>query len=51
MMKELSRKGRRNVYPGLVSFVGHTGREQIHLIKEVYANLPQALEKAPLSKY
>jgi hypothetical protein len=51
MMKELSKRGRRNVYPGLVSFVGHTGREHIFLIKEVYANLPQALEKAPLSKY
>jgi len=48
MMKELAKGGRRNIYPGLVSFVGHTGREHILLINEVYAKFRQALEKAPL---
>jgi hypothetical protein len=32
MMKESSRRGVRNVYPGLVSFVGHTGRKRFSLI-------------------
>ncbi len=48
MMKELSKGGSRNIYPGLVSFVGHTGREHIILIKEFYVKLSQELEKAPL---
>jgi hypothetical protein len=29
MIKEFSKRGKRNIYPGLVSFVGPTGMEHI----------------------
>jgi hypothetical protein len=40
MMKESSRRGVRNVYPGLVSFVGHTGGKRVSFDYRNYTLIP-----------